>query len=93
MRYLWELYPAYRNEFGLHFSVKMAPFATFLRTWDYSTAARVDGFVANSRNVRQRIWKTYRRDSRVVYPPVDTAMCYKSPVGELFPDGVGNGSV
>jgi len=44
--------------------------------WDYSTAARVDGFLANSRNVRQRIWKTYRRDSRVVYPPVDTAMCH-----------------
>jgi glycosyltransferase involved in cell wall biosynthesis len=76
MRYLWELYPAYRNEFGsvLH-RVAMAPFATFLRTWDYSTAARVDGFVANSRNVRQRIWKTYRRESRVVYPPVDIETC------------------
>lgn len=74
MRYLWELYPAYRNEFGSRFErMALAPFATFLRTWDYSTAARVDAFLANSRNVRQRIWKTYRRDSRVVYPPVDTA--------------------
>jgi len=27
--------------------------------------------MANSRNVRQRIWKTYRRISRVVYPPVE----------------------
>jgi glycosyltransferase involved in cell wall biosynthesis len=26
--------------------------------------------MANSRNVKRRIWKTYRRKSRVVYPPV-----------------------
>ena len=71
MRYLWEMYPAYRHEFGSWMKrAALAPLATFLRTWDYSTAARVDGFFANSRNVRQRIWKTYRRDSRVVYPPV-----------------------
>jgi len=72
MRYLWELYPAYRTEF--HQSVVaralMAPIASYLRTWDYSTAARVDTFMANSRNVKRRIWKTYRRKSRVVYPPV-----------------------
>jgi glycosyltransferase involved in cell wall biosynthesis len=72
MRYLWELYPAYRNEFE-HNSIRralMAPVANYLRTWDYSTAARVDHFVANSWNVRRRIWKTYRRKARVVHPPV-----------------------
>ena len=64
MRYLWELYPAYRNDFGCGRNGKralMAPFANYLRTWDYATAARVDDFVANSWNVRRRIWKTYRR--------------------------------
>jgi glycosyltransferase involved in cell wall biosynthesis len=72
MRYLWELYPAYLNEFGSRLQrLALAPLATFLRNWDYSTAARVDGFMANSKNVRQRIWKTYRRNSRVVYPPVE----------------------
>jgi len=72
MRYLWELYPAYLTEFGSN-PVKraiMAPIANYLRTWDYSTAARVDHFVANSWNVRRRIWRTYRRRARVVYPPV-----------------------
>lgn len=72
MRYLWQLYPAYRHEFGSWFThAALAPFATLLRAWDYSTAARVNGFMANSRNVRRRIWRTYRRDSRVVYPPVE----------------------
>ena len=85
MRYLWELYPAYRCEFGSSFQqLAMAPFATFLRMWDYSTAARVDGFMANSRNVRQRIWKTYRRNSLVVYPPVDIAKFHHRPAEDYF---------
>jgi glycosyltransferase involved in cell wall biosynthesis len=72
MRYLWELYPAYRAEFhqSLVSRVLLAPVTNYLRTWDYATAARVDTFMANSRNVKRRIWKTYRRKSRVVYPPV-----------------------
>jgi glycosyltransferase involved in cell wall biosynthesis len=72
MRYLWELYPAYRTEFRQHWIAQaaMAPIASYLRTWDVTTAARVDSFIANSKNVKHRIWKTYRRKSRVVYPPV-----------------------
>jgi len=93
MRYLWELYPAYLREFGsLRQRLALAPLATFLRSWDYSTAARVDGFMANSRNVRQRIWKTYRRNSHVVYPPVEVErFCHRESedyclmVSELVP--------
>jgi glycosyltransferase involved in cell wall biosynthesis len=72
MRYLWDLYPAYRNEWteSAWKRALMAPAANYLRLWDYSTAARVDEFVANSSNVARRIWKTYRRESRVIYPPV-----------------------
>jgi glycosyltransferase involved in cell wall biosynthesis len=66
------LYPAYRNEWT-HSRWKralMAPAANYLRLWDYAAAARVDDFVANSENTRRRIWKTYRRESQVIYPPV-----------------------
>jgi len=62
----------------------MAPLTTFLRIWDYSCAARVDSFVANSRNVRQRIWKTYRRRSRVVYPPVDVGRFHYCTPDDYF---------
>ena len=48
----------------------MTPLANYLRLWDYASAARVDEFIANSENVQRRIWKTYRRESRVVRPPV-----------------------
>ncbi|HWE51877.1 MAG TPA: glycosyltransferase [Bryobacteraceae bacterium] len=78
MRYLWDLYPAYRNDFGQGRIARalMAPVSSYLRTWDYSTAARVDTFLANSWNVRRRIWRAYRRRARVVHPPVDTASCF-----------------
>jgi glycosyltransferase involved in cell wall biosynthesis len=81
MRYLWDLYPAYRNEWtnSRWKRAAMAPVSNYLRMWDYSTAARVDRFIANSDNVRGRIWKTYRRESDVVHPPVDVASFYWKP--------------
>lgn len=73
MRYLWDLYPAYRQEWTRSRIKRaaMAPLSNYLRLWDYASAARVDRFVANSRNVQARIWKTWRREADVVYPPVD----------------------
>lgn len=73
MRYLWDLYPAYVREWSPLWKRPLtAVFANWLRLWDYATAARVDRFIANSRNVQRRIWRSYRRDAEVIYPPVDT---------------------
>jgi glycosyltransferase involved in cell wall biosynthesis len=41
--------------------------------WDTLSSNRVDTFIAISRYVAQRIRKYYRRESLVIYPPVDTA--------------------
>ncbi len=86
MRYLWDLYPAYIHEWTRS-PVKrnlMAIFAHYLRMWDYASAARVDDFVANSRNVQRRIWKAYRRASDIVYPPVDVESFYKKPPDDYY---------
>jgi glycosyltransferase involved in cell wall biosynthesis len=86
MRYLWDLYPAYRSEWT-HSRWKralMAPLSNYLRLWDYASAARVDEFVANSENVRRRIWKTYRRDSLVVRPPVRVETFYWKPAEDYY---------
>jgi len=86
MRYLWELYPAYLNDWT-HSRIQglMMRLATpHLRLWDYASAARVDEFVANSENVQRRIWKTYRRDSTVVYPPVAVETFYRLPPEKYF---------
>jgi glycosyltransferase involved in cell wall biosynthesis len=86
MRYLWDLYPAYLHEWVPTKAerIAMAPLAHYLRLWDYSTAARVDEFVANSANVQQRIWKTYRRESTVVHPPVEVDSFYNKPAEDYY---------
>ena len=41
------------------------------RGWDLRTANGVDYFIANSQFIARRIWKVYRREATVIYPPVD----------------------
>jgi glycosyltransferase involved in cell wall biosynthesis len=86
MRYLWELYPAYLNDWTQNPLKRtlMRPFARNLRLWDYASAARVDEFVANSENVRQRIRKTYRRESTIVHPPVAVENFRNCPSEDYF---------
>jgi glycosyltransferase involved in cell wall biosynthesis len=47
------------------------PFVTGLIAWDHRAAQRPTRFVANSRNVAERIKKFYGRDSDVLHCPVD----------------------
>jgi glycosyltransferase involved in cell wall biosynthesis len=75
MRYAWDLQHQYLREHGLEHGVRgllTRGLLHKLRTWDLRTANGVDRFVSNSDFVARRIWKTYRRDARVIYPPVDT---------------------
>lgn len=70
MRYVWDFSDQYFDHASL--PVRMAASVTlpYLRLWDEATANRVDVFVANSHNVATRIRKRYRREAKVVYPPV-----------------------
>lgn len=49
----------------------------FLRQYDLQTAQTVDQFVVNSQNVADRVQKFYRRDSKVIYPPVEVGKIIK----------------
>ena len=42
-----------------------------LRQWDVTSANRVDYFIANSKHTARRIWRCYRRESTVIYPPIN----------------------
>jgi glycosyltransferase involved in cell wall biosynthesis len=72
MRYIWNMYNRYYEESGRLTRAMMPPLAHYLRNWDVGTANRVDHFVANSSTVSKRILSYYRRESDVIYPPVDT---------------------
>lgn len=43
----------------------------FIRIFDFKTAQKIDNWIANSENVRKRIKKFYRKEAKVIYPPVD----------------------
>jgi glycosyltransferase involved in cell wall biosynthesis len=74
VRYAWDLQYEYLTQAGMR-SGPRAWLAKWVlhrvRTWDVRTANGVDHFLANSHFVRRRIWKVYRRDAAVIYPPVD----------------------
>ena len=75
MRYAWDLQHQYLRESGLEHGVRSWVARWMLhrtRNWDARTGAGVDEFLAISRFVSRRIRKVYRRDSTVIYPPVDT---------------------
>lgn len=72
-RYLWSDTHSYVQELGVNRLVKwvLPFFLTYVRMWDKMAADRVDHFVANSKLVQERITKYYKKDSIVIYPPVD----------------------
>jgi len=82
MRYIWDLFGDYRSSAGLLARQVFPGIAHRLRTWDVTSAARVDQFVANSSFVAKRIEKYYRREAEVIFPPVATEEFSAAPTGE-----------
>lgn len=75
VRYAWDLQHQYLDQWRLNHGVRgLAATAILhkLRIWDHVTSNGVDRFFANSQFISRRIWKTYHRNSTVIYPPVDT---------------------
>lgn len=72
MRYAWDFYFKYKDSCGRLKRALIPFFMQKIRIWDVVSSNRVDWFMANSKNVANRIKKHYRRESRVVYPFADT---------------------
>lgn len=74
IRYAWDLQHQYLHESGLERGVQgwLARWMLHrMRIWDLRTVNGVDSFIAISKFIERRIRKVYRRDSVVIYPPVD----------------------
>jgi glycosyltransferase involved in cell wall biosynthesis len=74
IRYAWDLQHQYLKESGLMYGLKSL-FVRYIlhkmRIWDQRTTNGVDHFIAISHFIARRIWKTYRREAQVIYPPID----------------------
>ncbi len=89
-RYLWTDSERYIAE--LKYSPIIKAFLPRLmhrmRIWDKMSTDRVDHFIANSGTVHGRIAKYYRRESDIIYPPVDVeAFAISKDVGDYFLTG------
>ncbi|MFB6226012.1 MAG: glycosyltransferase [Candidatus Paceibacteria bacterium] len=73
-RYLWTETHEYIEQLDCNRLVKkiLPGLIHRLRIWDKMSVDRVDQFIANSETVRKRINNYYRRESEVMYPPVET---------------------
>jgi glycosyltransferase involved in cell wall biosynthesis len=74
MRFAWDLQHQYLGEARLDKGMRSMLARYILhraRGWDLRTCNGVDHFIANSRFIARRIWKVYRREASVIYPPVD----------------------
>ncbi|GGB75179.1 glycosyltransferase [Shewanella inventionis] len=75
VRYAWDLQGQYLKESGIESGFKSILARYFLnkiRDFDVRSSFAVDKYVANSTFIQRRIMKFYRRESEVIYPPVDT---------------------
>jgi len=87
MRYAWDLTFDYLAENPLG----KAPIGILtryilhrMRQWDVISANRVDYFIANSQHTARRIWRCYRREAAVIYPPVNLTRFKFEPKKENF---------
>lgn len=86
-RYLWSDTHSYIDALPYNRLIKRGILSLMpgLRQWDRAAADRVDVFLANSKTVQDRIKKYYRRESIIVYPPVDVDQFALAPaVGNFF---------
>lgn len=71
MRYAWLFFDEYFGRFSLPMKLIIRFIRFFLRVWDKYTAKRVNYFISCSEYVKERVTNFYKRDSVVIYPPVD----------------------
>lgn len=74
MRYLWDNHHSYIQEYEMSSFLKKfsSPFLHNIRIWDKLASARPDYYIANSKYIKDKIKKFYRRDSEVIHPPIET---------------------
>ena len=81
LRYAWDMQNEYLENSGIK-GLKSAAarlLLHYVRIWDAAAASRPDVLIANSGFIAKRIRKVYRRESQVIYPPVDSD--YFTPEG------------
>jgi len=79
-RYMWDWTNEYKKDIWADSGIKwyiLNKLFLKLRQWDFIASKRADITLANSTNTKWRITKYYRKESEVLYPPVETWRFWK----------------
>lgn len=71
MRYMWVFFEQYFGSYTPWKKSLVRLSGEYLKKWDIATLPRVDEFIAISQTIKNRIHDIYKRDSTVIYPPVE----------------------
>ncbi len=72
-RWFYDLYHDRKNS---KFGILARPMIRYLRMRDMAVDPRVDHYLVNSPIIKRRLWKYYKRESEVLYPPVELDQYY-----------------
>ncbi|MGD2039693.1 MAG: glycosyltransferase [Anaerolineae bacterium] len=82
-RFVWQFDTYVDREQGAGAAQRLVrPFLSRLQRWERAAAGGVDDFAAISREVQSRISRLYDRESKIIYPPVDTSRFVPDPRGD-----------
>lgn len=71
MRYMWVFFDQYFGSYPPWKKSLVWLTGEYLKKWDIETLPRVNEFIAISNTIKDRIHDVYKRDSTVIYPPVE----------------------
>jgi glycosyltransferase involved in cell wall biosynthesis len=71
MRYAWHMREEYLSKYDGLKKWGAEVLLDYLKNWDRKSSSGVTRFIANSKNIQNRIKQAYDRDSVVIYPPVE----------------------
>jgi glycosyltransferase involved in cell wall biosynthesis len=72
----WDLYADRLSKMSGLMRLVFLATAPYIRMFEFSAMQRVDHVVSNSDYIAGRVSQYFRRESRVIYPPVDTSRGY-----------------
>jgi glycosyltransferase involved in cell wall biosynthesis len=84
VRAFYDLYPAFLDSLGFFPRTGFRIWSWAHRGFDQRSVRKVDRIIVNSKNVQDRVKRTYKRDARVVYPPADVSRFHTTGYGDFW---------
>ncbi len=78
------LYDLYHERKSSAIGQLARPALRYFRLRDQSVDPRVDKYLANSPIIQRRLWKYYKREATVLYPPLEIGSYYHDSYGDFY---------